>query len=328
LLEKELTTALDAVVYACRLTDDVQRSLSSSDVLSKTDNSPVTVADFGSQAVIGSHIRTKLPLDVIVGEEDDQTIVRERAMMGRVLEYTSRYSAVETEDDLIRNLSVSAEDPEDSDRYWIVDPIDGTRGFLRGDHYAIALALIEQGSVVLAVLGCPTLSSGPWGKNGPRGRIFHAIREQGSFVRRLSDSDTRPINVDSITAGRKAILCESVESAHVSHSFHDRVSARIGISAEPYRIDSQCKYAAVAGGDASIYLRRSSSRGYREKAWDHAAGSLLVSEAGGKVSDFQGEPLDFSRGTELPDRNGIVATNGTLHDSVISAIQGALSQSK
>lgn len=327
-MEEELSTACNAVARACQLTDDVQRSILSGDVLAKDDKSPVTVADFGSQAVIASHIRTRLPLDIIVGEEDDLTLVGERSLMGRVLDYTSRFSAVVEEDDLVRNLAISAEDPENCERYWIVDPIDGTRGFLRGDHYAIALALIDKGTVVLAVLGCPTLYSGPWGTNGPPGLMYHAILGQGSFVRRLSDPTLYPIKVDSITVGRDAVLCESVETAHVSHGFHDLVSKRIGISADPYRIDSQCKYAAVAGGDASIYLRRSSSRGYREKAWDHAAGSLLVSEAGGKVTDFQGAPLDFSRGTELPDRNGIVATNGSLHESVVSAIQGALSQSE
>jgi len=88
------------------------------------------------------------------------------------------------------------------------------------------------------------------------------------------------------------------------------------------RVDSQAKYAMVARGDAEIYLRL--PRGdYVENIWDHAAGKILVEEAGGTVTDLTGRPLDFSHGPKLSENRGIVATNGRFHDQVIAAIQEA-----
>jgi len=88
------------------------------------------------------------------------------------------------------------------------------------------------------------------------------------------------------------------------------------------RVDSQAKYAMVARGDAEIYLRL--PRGdYVENIWDHAAGMMLVEEAGGAVTDLTGKPLDFSHGPELSENRGIVATNGAFHERVIEAIRDA-----
>jgi 3'(2'), 5'-bisphosphate nucleotidase len=87
-------------------------------------------------------------------------------------------------------------------------------------------------------------------------------------------------------------------------------------------MDSQCKYATVARGDASIYLRMPTRADYREKIWDHAAGKIIVECAGGRVTDIAGKPLDFRHGRTLQQNQGVVATNGSIHDSVIDAIRG------
>ena len=60
---------------------------------------------------------------------------------------------------------------------------------------------------------------------------------------------------------------------------------------------------------------------YREKIWDHAAGKLMVEAAGGRVTDVNGEPLDFRRGRTLEHNRGVVATNGTIHDEVLQAVR-------
>ena len=117
-------------------------------------------------------------------------------------------------------------------------------------------------------------------------------------------------------------FCESVESAHSDQDHSAKIAALLGITAEPFRIDSQCKYAAVAEGDASIYLRLPTKKDYREKIWDHAAGKLVVEEAGGRVTDAEGKALDFRHGRTLDANRGVVATSGgALHDLVIDAIQ-------
>ena len=90
-------------------------------------------------------------------------------------------------------------------------------------------------------------------------------------------------------------------------------------------MDSQAKYGIVSRGDASIYLRLPTKKSYRENIWDHAAGSIIVEEAGGRVTDIQGKPLDFSAGNKLNNNRGIIATNGKLHDLLLEAVQQVLS---
>jgi 3'(2'), 5'-bisphosphate nucleotidase len=91
-------------------------------------------------------------------------------------------------------------------------------------------------------------------------------------------------------------------------------------------MDSQCKYAAVARGDASIYLRLPRDSSYRETIWDHAAGAIVVREGGGRVSDVHGEPLNFGTGRLLRLNKGIVATNGVLHREVLRAVASVLGE--
>ena len=136
----------------------------------------------------------------------------------------------------------------------------------------------------------------------------------------LQGENAMPIKADSAKDATLARFVESVESAHSAHSVHERISAALGISEKPLRIDSQCKYAAVGRGDVSIYLRFPKDDVYREKIWDHAAGVIVVEEAGGKVTDIFGKPLDFTRGRKLTENRGVVATNGAFHDQIIKVI--------
>jgi 3'(2'), 5'-bisphosphate nucleotidase len=88
-------------------------------------------------------------------------------------------------------------------------------------------------------------------------------------------------------------------------------------------MDSQAKYGIVARGEATIYLRvpSPSEKDYREKIWDHAAGSIIAEEAGGKVTDVLGRPLDFSCGAKMKKNQGVIVTNGILHDVVLEALR-------
>jgi 3'(2'), 5'-bisphosphate nucleotidase len=80
----------------------------------------------------------------------------------------------------------------------------------------------------------------------------------------------------------------------------------------------------VANGNAEIYLRLPRpGTDYTERIWDHAAGSLVVEAAGGTVTDMHGRPLDFTHGPLLEENEGVVATNGPVHDDVIAALEAA-----
>ena len=313
-----LTTALEAVYAACRLCMAVQHDILARDFVQKDDRSPVTVADLGGQALINRRLLARFPTIPIVGEESTLELERDPQLAERVVALVEDFEPGITPDQTMEAISAGASEPNPRGKFWTLDPIDGTKGFLRGDQYAVALALIENGTVILGILGCPNVGI-DMGKR-ERGALFHAEKGQGSWLLPMRGAVKKQITVDGTTDPAGARFCESVESGHASHDTHAKISSELGITQAPYRIDSQAKYAAVARGDASIYLRLTRTRGYREKIWDHAAGSIIVEEAGGRVTDFSGKSLDFSRGERLEKNEGILATNGVIHDSVLSAI--------
>jgi 3'(2'), 5'-bisphosphate nucleotidase len=202
---------------------------------------------------------------------------------------------------------------------WTLDPIDGTKGFLRGEQYAVCLSLIVDSQVQLAVIGCPNLPQDSSKPDGPKGCIFAAVRGQGAEQLTLSGSNPKPLTIPHFSDSELTTL-ESVEAAHTSHSFNDRVAQHLHITRPPIRMDSQAKYCALARGEGGIYLRMPTDAGYIEKIWDHAPGYLLIHEAGGVVSDSRGEPLDFGKGRTLGENHGIVAAGKVVHPKVLAAI--------
>ena len=129
------------------------------------------------------------------------------------------------------------------------------------------------------------------------------------------------MNVTATDNPVSARFCESVESGHSSHDWSGQIASDLGITRDPFRIDSQCKYLAVARGDADIYLRLPTRQGYQEKIWDHAGGVLLVEEAGGRVTDIHGRTAEFNHGPTLAANEGMVVTNGRFHDAVVDAVK-------
>jgi len=318
--QRDLALAVEAVRAAARVCAAVQQRLVTAETLEKRDRSPVTVADFASQAIVCQRLLAELPSDAVVGEEDAGVL--RSGSQPALLEAVVRELAAEvpgppSAEDALRWIDRGGADASGG-RYWTLDPIDGTKGFLRGDQYAVALALLEECEVVLGVLACPNLPDG----QGGRGAVFTAVRGQGAQVLPLGSGTKqgRPVRVARVQRAAQARLCESVESGHSDQDRSARIAAALGIRSEPLRIDSQCKYAAVARGDASIYLRMPTRKDYEEKVWDHAAGMLVVEEAGGRVTDVEGRKLDFRRGRTLVANRGVVATCGSIHDEVLAAI--------
>lgn len=314
---EEVDAAVAAVTAAMRLTSSAQGRLLRGDMLTKTDESPVTVADFGAQAVACAVLAEALGEVVVVGEEDPGDLAERpdlvegvRSLVADALDRTV------DGDHVLEWIGLGAAEPR-GDRYWTLDPVDGTKGFLRGDQYAVALGLIVDGHVAMGVLGCPNypVDHGRGmvlvGANGETTEIVGADR------RRIATSD--PATVSS------ARFCESVEPGHSDHVQAAAIARRLGIAREPFRIDSQCKYGAIARGDADIYLRLPTRPDYREKIWDHAAGLAVVESAGGRVTDVHGVPLDFGRGARLEANAGVIATSGRHHDEVVAAVRSVLS---
>ena len=317
---EEIEVAVAAVREAAQLCQAVQTEISP-DVLEKKDRSPVTVADFGSQALVCRVLREALPDDPIMAEEDSAALQtpENKALLQQVVE---RIQQIHLDADMTVACSwIDAGNlAEQRDRFWTLDPIDGTKGFLRKDQYAIALALIVDGEVQVAALACPNLPPRLDGPDLPGG-VYAAVRGEGCWMLPLEGNrPAAPVQVSTLETVSAARLCESFISAHSSHSDAEAVAERLGITAEPLRLDSQAKYAIVARGEADIYLRLPTGVGYVEKIWDHAAGMLVIEEAGGRATDIHGKPLQFHFGRTLQQNEGVVVTNGHLHDNVLEAL--------
>ncbi|KAK5668676.1 3'(2'),5'-bisphosphate nucleotidase [Batrachochytrium dendrobatidis] len=325
LYAKEREVGIDAVLRASRLCQTVFKHIVSSQSIMKADKSPVTIADYGAQAVVNSLLKKAFPNDLIVGEEDAADLNTNDTLSTQVVDLANSVlpnplstQEILTAIDLGKSLGCK------QGRFWTLDPIDGTKGFLRGDQYAVCLALIVDGVVQVAVQGCPNLPHSISDPFGSRGSLFVAVRGQGAFERLMDSNLEHQIRVlqEDDPAGTQ--FCESFEAAHSSQSDTAQIGQKLNISKPSVRMDSQCKYAVLARGDAGIYLRIPARADYVEKIWDHAGGSLLVEEAGGRVSDVSGKPLDFTKGRTLSGNKGIVATNGLIHKKVLDAVQSVL----
>jgi len=313
-----------AVRRAAETCEVVRAEMVGADTLVKKDRSPVTVADFASQAVVSAWLLEAGDETPLVAEEsaDFLRTVDAQDVREAVVRRTGwALGAVFHQDEVLRWIDRGDCDPPENGRFWTLDPIDGTKGFLRGEQYAVALALLEEGRPVVGALACPRLD--PQGLDG-EGSLLVAVRGEGAELLSLrgGDGSRRTLRVETVREFPEVRLTESVESGHSKHDDAARIAQVLGIVEPSLRIDSQAKYAVLARGEASVYLRMPTRADYREKIWDHAAGALIVEEAGGRVTDVTGAPLDFSQGRALENNRGVVATCGAHHDRVISAIGG------
>ena len=317
-LEKQI--AISAVLRATQLCQQVQADMvKAEDAVEKADRSPVTVADFGSQALICHAIGEAFPEAAIVAEEDSQTLQENPQLMQRVTGYLTSFAEGTASPQTVCDW-IDRGGGEVGERFWTLDPIDGTKGFLRGDQYAIALALILHGEVKLGVLSCPNLPQKLGDPRAQRGCLFVAEREKGTRMLSLDGNFSEQIRISRTTHR----FAESVESTHSDLEAHAQIAQQVGIIEPPIRMDGQGKYGVLARGEASVYIRlpNPATPDYRECIWDHAAGLIVVEEAGGVVTDIDGRSLDFSQGTRMTTNRGILATNGDLHPQLLECIRG------
>ncbi len=319
----EVKTALEAILKASAFCQRIRKEKIKNQSLLKGDRSPVTIADFGSQAIINKLIKEVFSDDSIVAEEDSQELRRPENLeiLNQVTHYMNEFFPRVSSREVCSWIDLSTSSVKE--RFWTVDPIDGTKGFLRGDQYAIALALIEEREVQIGFLSCPNLYLEKDQPEGRRGCLFFAIKGKGAFQMEIGGEQRRRLSVSMIEDPEKAIFTESVESDHADHLTHKEVAKRLNILSPPILMDSQAKYGLVARGEATIYIRvpSPSEPHYREKIWDHAAGSIIAEEAGGKVTDILGRPLDFSSGIRLEKNRGILVTNGIFHEKILKVLK-------
>jgi 3'(2'), 5'-bisphosphate nucleotidase len=319
----EIQFALNATRRAALLVRLVQAELVTP-ALTKDDRSPVTVADYAAQALVGRLLAETFPHDWLVAEEDSTALRTPEAhkTLERVTHFVRRNLPGATPDMVCAWIDHRRADT--AERFWTLDPIDGTKGFLRGDQYAIALALVSKGQVEISVLGCPNLTDAQNPDlNGP-GSLVIAVRGQGAWTTSLaSPGDFKQLSVSAQVDPTQARLLRSFESGHTNVNQIDVFAQALGIQAEPVLMDSQAKYAVLAAGKGDLLLRLLSPAqpNYREKIWDQAAGSLVLEEAGGRITDLDGRALDFATGRSLRNNRGILASNDALHDAALAVLR-------
>ena len=311
---------IDAVRAGARICRAVQSTLTSGDSMKKDDKSPVTVADLATQAIIARRLAGAFPGVPLVGEEDSMVFDAGDgpSLVQTVLSWV-RSEWPEADDASMRAaIDLGRGEGGARGRFFTLDPIDGTKGFLRGGQYAIALALIEDGVVVAGVLGCPNLVT----PDGSTGAVLVAARGAGTRLLPIDGDDHAGVaaHVSQESDPARLRLCESVDGGHTDRTISAAVLARLGTQVPTVRMDSQAKYAVVALGEGELYLRTPTKPGRSEWIWDHAAGVICVEESGGRVTDLDGKPLDFGKGRALTANRGIVGTNGLLHERVLAAV--------
>lgn len=262
MLEMERDVAVRLVSQAVGIGRAVQRDIaraaeSGGGRWDKDDKSPVTEADLAIQAAISVGLREAFPADPLMGEETSEELRRPdfAPLLERVVSRVRSVRADATAANVLDWIERRGETYPADGRYWVLDPVDGTKGFLRGEQYAIALALVVNGRVELGVLGCPNLpaslaSGGNSNEAGGLGEIAWAIRGQGAWRMPLDSSDqpTAAARLRVADAGSDAAKTwvERVESSGRNKDVSSEIAGAAGIGRPPHRLDSQAKYAVAA----------------------------------------------------------------------------------
>jgi len=341
---------VDVVQKACRLCVDVQTQLFQKDrgILEKSDRTPVTVADFGVQALVSMELTRLFPSIPLVAEEDSSQLLLDletshqnandasnslvEAVSNAVANSLSLQADLLNYDELLKAIDRGGKETtsleEEPATYWVLDPIDGTRGFLRGGMalYVVGLALVVEGRPILGVMGCPNwdkdstniaenLAKGMTNKNEitdftRTGAIMAACYGYGTWMKMIplntinvdvdgSHNGWIRCSVDKCDSLREARFCiadrETWELLPLSNAL-EATSAPKGFGERwkptiiPTCCGSLCKYFTVAMGRASVFLLQVKSQP-SVKVWDHAVGMICVSEAGGEVTGWDGSEM-------------------------------------
>jgi 3'(2'), 5'-bisphosphate nucleotidase len=238
----------------------------------KKENEPVTEADIATSALIVSRLRAAFPDDAVLSEEIPDDGARLKAS-----------------------------------RVWMVDPIDGTRDFIRGENgYAVMIGLCIDGRPQVGVVSQP-----PTGVTWAGAVGETAWREQPGQPRTPLHPSAR-----KEPPGIRLVASKS----HRTHDI-DLFRQALGIADEINVGGVGLKVAMVADGSRDLYVYP----GGRTKIWDSCAPEAIIIAAGGRLTDTHGQPLVYDQ-PDLLNRNGLIASNGPLHDLVVGTI--ALLRSK
>ena len=190
------------------------------------------------------------------------------------------------------------------DRVWMVDPMDGTKQFIEKlDEFAVMIGLAVAGEPKVGVVYNPATD-----------RMFYAAPGIGAFVE--ESLTTKRLHVSDLADSTKMV-------AAMSRSHHsptvDAIRQRLGSTGEVRSGSVGLKLGLICDGSAHIYIHA----GSKTNQWDTCAPEAILHAAGGRITDTAGQPMEYNT-NHVRNMNGIIATNGTLHDKVVEATQAVL----
>jgi 3'(2'), 5'-bisphosphate nucleotidase len=370
----ELDSALHAVHAASLLTKSVLRSLSNNvGAETKADDSPVTIADFAAQALLISALHAVFPDDRFIGEESADALRCNEALADRVWQLVLRakedaYARRDRSSELQVHAAwgaltmeaffpVSKEQMFDridlggkgevtgQGRVWVMDPVDGTATFMRGQQYAVALCLLVDGIQQVGVIGCPNLSFDPTSplRSTPVhedsvdthgfGVLLSAVKGQGTHIRSMQSSTLGPPrHVDLTSLPTKPLNAlnfveTTIGKTSLSQPEHKAVAEILNANWPGTVVWSQqMKYVALALGATDVMVRIPQTKDRYTYIWDHAGGHILFQEAGGVIRDFDGKDVDFGRGRKIAGEvnYGMIGAMPEVFGSVDGAVKDVL----
>ncbi|CAN0842395.1 Putative PAP-specific phosphatase, mitochondrial [Linum grandiflorum] len=337
---RELESAVEIVERACRICVDVQSSVSSSkgSSVEKSDSTPVTIADFGVQAFISYELDQAFPAIPLVAEEDSG-FLRANNLVDSVASVIANRTSSDkplTQAQLLEAIDRGGSNPIVYDdkpaTYWILDPIDGTKGFLRGSGalYVVGLALVVEGEIVLGVMGCPNWHNSESFESSVTGSIsttsslsttvmvMAAHVGCGTWKRKFEDvqtisaanasNDWSRCSVDAHSSISEARFCITDNATWDSLPLSPFLGSKDVILLKAC-CGSLSRYIMVALGIASVFILREKPR---------------IST---KVSDWRGTELNLAEDKVerriLYPAVGVLVTNGKIHNHIVELISAS-----
>lgn len=346
LFARELHLAELAVYRASILTKKVLSTVSG---ITKDDASPVTVADFAAQALLIAAVRASFPDDGFLGEEAADALRRDPDLCARVWQLVSSTAVTDPKtgeplatpasvDEMLELIDLGGRNPGgDTGRIWMMDPIDGTATFLKGQQFAVSLALVENGREQVGVIGCPNLLLTEAGtvtetsvdKDG-LGLMLSAVRGQGSQARTMTPDaglePARPLSpLRAATDPASIHVVDCLESKSSRHDLVGKLAASFGAKFPSTDVwSSHIRYAALIVGGGDLFVRIATTPTTKMWIWDHAGAVLIFTEAGGIATDLDGRPVDFGAGRDLSRSNGLVVAREGIHEVALARLADIL----
>ncbi|MFO0826653.1 MAG: inositol monophosphatase family protein [Phycisphaerales bacterium] len=292
---------------------------------SKSDASPVTAADLAIQALLVTGLRdayggSGMPrggAGEVVGEESTAVFSGVdgdalRAGVHELVRSVRPELAPRAIDDAI-DAGVGSGHGE---RQWIIDPIDGTRGYLSGQQYCVCLAYVERGVVEFGAAGCPRL--------GERGLVVAAARGAGAWAWDGLDHSATPRRLEARrSASRVVTASESPEASDRARRRLRGLATALGAEFAARPMESQCKFVLVATGDVDLAVRFPPRSGgaAKDMVWDYAGAVVMAEEAGATMTDCRGAPLRFGAGRAIDRNFGVLCAAPWAHARAVDRIR-------